>query len=547
MMRQCPDWRVFFCVVMAAGASTRAAAAGELTVAAISPPRNGNNVAAGAPIVVTFDRPVLRGSFTTANFWAFGRWSGAAEGAITFSNNDTTVTLTPTVHFSNGEHVTVYLSKFLQAADGSLFRPAGYSWQFTTRVRATPAAFTPIGTLQTTAFPGENVRSYGGIASDLNNDGWLDLTIVNEDSFDLRVFMNSAAPAAPFTTFTQPTFPVGERASPSEPSDFNRDGNTDISVVNINTNNVSILLGNGDGTYGPQQLITVGGTPRGNAVLDADGDGDTDVVNTNYTSANLSLLGNNGNGVFAAPVFFNSGGAAEYALASADMNNDGILDLVAGARSTQQIVISLGNGNGTFMTLPAQASGGQVWMLTCGDLNNDGHLDVATANSGSNTGSILFGNGAGLLSAPQNYATDAFPLGVDLADIDGDGDIDWALSSYAGDWRLYRNIGAGVFSFYTEFNAPIAGSCVLMFDTDNDRDLDLGLIDEEADIIVVMRNSGIAKPGDVDGDGVVNVGDLLAVISNWGPCPIGAACPADLNDDSLVNVQDLLMVINSWG
>lgn len=535
------------CGVLLACQVTGAAWAGELTVASISPPRNGNNAAVSAPIIVTFDRPVLRESFTTANFWAFGRWSGAAEGEITFSNNDQTVTLTPTNHFSHGEQVTVYLSKFLEAADGSLFRPAGYSWQFTTRVRTTPAAFTSIGTLQTTAFPGENVRSYGGIASDLNNDGWLDLTIVNEDSFDLRVFMNSTTPAAPFTTFTQPTFPVDLRASPSEPSDFNRDGNTDIAVVNINSNNVSILLGNGDGTYGPQQLVTVGGTPRGNAVLDADGDGDIDIINTNYTSANLSLLINNGSGVFAAPIFFNSGGAAEYALAAADMNNDGILDLVAGARSTQQVVISLGNGNGTFTTLPAQAIGGQVWMLTCGDLNNDGNMDVATANSGSNTGSILFGNGAGQLSAPQTYATDAFPLGVDLADIDGDGDIDWALSSYAGDWRLYRNNGSGVFSFYTEFNAPIAASCVLMFDCDNDRDLDLGLIDEEADVIILMRNSGIAKAGDVNGDGVVNVGDLLAVIATWGPCPVGLACPGDLNDDDQVNVQDLLMVINDWG
>lgn len=520
---------------------------GELTVVSISPPRNGNNVPVSAPISITFDRPVQRSSFTTANFWAFARWSGAAEGAIAFSNNDQTVTLTPADRFSHGEQVTVYLSKFVQAADGSPFRPAGYSWQFTTRVRSTPAAFSQIATLQTRTVPTVSVRSYGGIASDLNNDGWLDLTIVNEDSFDLRVFVNSASIASPFSTFLQPTFPVAQQASPSEPSDFNRDGDTDICVVNIADNSVSILLGNGDGTYGPQQKITVGATPRGNAVLDADGDGDVDIVNTNYGNGNLSLLVNNGNGVFAAPVFFNSGGAAEYALASADMNSDGILDLIAGARANAQIVISLGNGNGTFTPLPAQPIGGQVWMLVCGDVNNDGNADVATVNSTSNTGSILLGNGAGQVGSPQTYSTDAFPLGVDLGDIDGDGDLDWATSSFSGDWRLYRNNGAGVFTFYVEFNSPQAASCALMFDCDNDRDLDLGLIDEIADVVILMRNSGVNSSGDANGDGSVNVIDLLAVINTWGPCPAGAACPGDLNDDDHVNVLDLLMVINGWG
>lgn len=519
----------------------------ELAVVSIQPPRNGNNVATGSKISVTFDRPVQRESFTSANFWAFARWSGAVEGEISFSNKDQTVTLTPAAQFSNGEQVTVILSKFLQAADGSPFRAAGYSWQFMTRVRTTPAAFSSIATLQTRTIPTQSVRSYGGIASDLNNDGWLDITIVNEDTADLRVFVNSGNATSPYGTFLQPTFAVGPRASPSEPSDFNRDGFTDITVVNINGNTVSFLLGNGDGTYAPQQLVNVGSMPRGNCVLDADGDGDIDAVNTNSGSANLSLLLNNGNGVFGAPVFFNSGGAAEYALGAADMNNDGILDLVAGARSTAQIVISLGNGNGTFTPLPAQPAGGAVWMLVCGDVNGDGNMDIATANSSSNTGSILFGNGAGGLAAPQTYPTDAFPLGVDLGDIDGDGDLDWATSSFSGDWRLYRNNGAGAFTFYTEFDAPQAASCVLMFDCDRDGDLDLGLIDELADVVILMRNSGIGKLGDVNGDGVVNVTDLLAVINSWGPCPAGQACAADMNGDDAVNVSDLLIVINNWG
>ena len=53
--------------------------------------------------------------------------------------------------------------------------------------------------------------------------------------------------------------------------------------------------------------------------------------------------------------------------------------------------------------------------------------------------------------------------------------------------------------------------------------------------------------GDVNGDGHVNVDDLLQVITQWGPCPVAGCCPADTNADTVVNVADLLTVINNWG
>lgn len=57
-----------------------------------------------------------------------------------------------------------------------------------------------------------------------------------------------------------------------------------------------------------------------------------------------------------------------------------------------------------------------------------------------------------------------------------------------------------------------------------------------------------SMPGDINGDGTVNVTDLLAVITSWGRCPAApATCPADANQDGIVNVGDLLMVITNWG
>jgi hypothetical protein len=362
--------------------------------------------------------------------------------------------------------------------------------------------FEVIDTLNTRTSPGANTRAYGGSATDLNNDGWLDLTIVNEDTADLRIFMNKADGTGLFNDFLVPPSPVNQRASPHETSDFNRDGFADIAVVNINTSSVSILLGNGDGTFAPQQEITVSGAPRGIAILDVDGDGDTDIVNTNSSSSgSLSLLVNNGIGVFSAPTFFEGGITGEYSLAAADMNEDIILDLVVGGKSSSTMIVNTGNGDGTFTPiLPAQNAGGATWMINVGDVNGDGHEDVASANSDNNNGSILLGDGTGNLQSPATVPTDPFPLATDLGDIDGDGDLDWMTSSFFGDWKLFMNNGGqqggtpGTFTFLRDFDAPQAASCALFLDFDNDGDLDIALIDELADVVILERNRSTTQP-----------------------------------------------------
>ena len=535
-------------VALAAGAS---ASAGQLAVVSVEPAAHTLNAAISTPIVVHFDQPVSRASVTAASFWAFGRWSGTVQGTFGFSNGDQTVALCPNEPLSAGEVVMVILSHDLAAADGSPLRSAGYSWQFWTRAAPSAMTFTTIATMSTRTTPVEGSRAYGGIASDLDNDGYLDLTIVNEDTADLRVFLSQADGTGSFDDFLQPTFPVNDRASPSEPADFNHDGNTDICVANINTDSVSILLGNGDGTYGPQQEILVGDAPRGIAVLDVDGDGDLDIVNTNSGTNppgnNMSLLLNDGSGVFAAPTFFEGGGIGEWALAAADMNDDGILDLVIGARSSQTIVINTGNGDGTFSFASSQSAGGLVWMLVCGDLDGDGTEDVATANSSSNNGTILRGDGAGKLLPPVTYPTDPFPLATDIGDVDGDGDLDWITSSFSGDWFLFTNDGGAVFTFDQEFLAPIAASCALMADIDNDRDLDLVLIDELADVVILQKNSGTGLLEDINGDCVVNVLDLIELLLCFGQPPVGACALADINADGAVNVLDLIDLLLAFG
>ena len=477
-----------------------APAMGQLTVTSVEPAARSLTAPVGSAVVVHFDRTVNPTTVTDGSFWAFGRWSGTATGAITLTDGDATIVLTLDEPFFAGEQVMVILSHDIEAADGSPLRAAGYSFQFWTRASPADMNFSLNDTL-TTQTGGVQSRAYGGIASDVNNDGYSDITIVNEVSADLRVFLNRADGSGLLHDFIKPTFPVNIRASPSEPADFNHDGIVDICVANIDTATVSILLGNGDGTFAPQQEVSVGSDPRGIAVLDVDGDGDVDIVNTNFSSNNMSVLINNGSGVFGSATFFEGGGTGEWALAAVDMNEDGLLDLVIGARTSQRILVNTNDGDGTFTFESTTSSGGAVWMIACGDLNGDGHEDVTTANSSSNNGAILLGDGAGSLGAADTHPTDPFPIATDVGDLDGDGDLDWVTSSFSGDWFIFKNDGFGSFSFDQEILSPDAASCCLMTDLDNDGDLDLALVDENADVVILMENVG---------------GPPVPVASGWG-------------------------------
>ncbi len=524
------------------------ALAGELAVVSVSPARHSLLGRVDTTLAVTFDQAVDPASITAGSFWAFGRWSGTVSGTYSFSNGNQTVTLDPDQDLFFGEQVMVILSHDIQTPGGTTLRSAGYSWQFWTAAAPATRGFTVLDTMTTRTIPNLGSRAYGGIATDLNNDGWADITTVNENTADLRVFMNLGDGMGHYDPFIQPTFPVNTQASPSEPSDFNHDGFADIAVCNISTDSVSVLLGNGDGTYGRQQEIAVGGQPRGIAVLDVDGDGDVDIVNTNSQTSNMSVLLNDGNGVFGAPAFFEGGGLGEWALAAADMDDDGILDLVIGARSNQMILVNTGNGDGTFTFASSQSAGGAVWMLVCGDVNGDGAEDVATANSSNGNGAILRGDGNGNLAGPVTSATDPFPLATDLGDVDGDGDLDWMTSSFNGDWFLFTNDGQGTFAFDQEFLAPAAASCSLLVDVDNDADLDLVLIDEIADVVIIELNDGTTIPGDLDGDGMVGIVDFLGLLAVWGPC---VSCPpycvGDVDFDCNVGINDFLTLLANWG
>ena len=459
-----------------------------LAVLSTSPATNATNVARTGAITITFDRAVIPATVDNTNLRIWGRSSGPVPVTAAWSGGNTVLTLSHAAPFFPGERISLQLARFIQAGDATTLRNAGYSFQFTVAAPAASMQFTLIDTVSVRT-SAAITRLYGGAVADFNRDGWIDYVAINEVSADLRVLLNRADGSGLLGPVLLPPRAIGQEASPHQAADFDNDGYMDMATSNTSSNTVSVVLGNGDGTFDPQQSIAVGTTPHGIAALDVDGDGDLDLVNANQSSNNLTLMRNNGAGVFGAATTFESGGNAEYALAAGDMDNDGILDLVAGTRNDMQVHVLHGNGDGTFTNVSSRGGLGYAWMIQLGDLNNDGRLDVSMANGQQNNGVVMLGNGNGTLQAATSYPFGGSMVGTDLGDMDGDGDLDWVVSSFgASRWYVLRNNGAGSFTPMGEFPAPSNGSCASLYDFDNDGDLDMALADETADVILLYRN-----------------------------------------------------------
>lgn len=459
---------------------------GNLTVMDVSPNPRTLTAPVQTAISLHFDRPVERTSIVPRrSFWAFGKWSGAADGTIAFADDDHTVILQPHRPFSAGERVLVVVSNQVQATDGTFLRDGGYSFQFWTATRPATLSLTEADRVNTLSEPGEMALTEGGLASDLNGDGFLDITTLTADSNDLRVFLNRAAEDATFGDLVSNPNPIS--ATEIEPADFNADGLVDV-VFGGTRSGAFVLLGKGDGTFGDFQTLGAP-VPQDIAILDADGDGDIDVATTDVVTERVYLHYNDGTGTFPQTLPFGTG--AQQAIAAADMNEDGLIDLVVGQQTQEEIKVFTSDGDGTFTSQASFTAGGDLWAMMIGDINGDGSEDVSLANGNSNHGAILFGDGSGGFGPPMTYPLNSLAVGTTLGDLDGDGDLDWVTSSNKDDWAIFVNDGSGTFSLNQQIQSSQSAAISLAFDADNDGDLDLGLIDDLADEVIIMAHDGV--------------------------------------------------------
>jgi hypothetical protein len=286
------------------------------------------------------------------------------------------------------------------------------------------------------------------------------------------------------------SYAVGVDPSAVAAGDFNNDGDLDLAVANFLSGSVSVLRGQGNGSFGPTGTISLnGGTAESVAVGDLNADGKLDLVVgsrqyfggppppgayewiVDVTTSAKVLLGN-GDGSFqvardfAANTTFTRlamGGPPSTSVAVGDFNNDGTLDIGVTSQTGVQLyayypppdladhmTVLLGDGEGNFSAAAPATLNGVPGSLATGDFNNDGNLDLATAG-----GALLLGQGDG--TARVTF-TGVVGDDVAAADLNGDGNLDLAhaLSWADNGVRVSPGNGDGTFQAGTTYSIPYA-------------------------------------------------------------------------------------------
>jgi len=298
------------------------------------------------------------------------------------------------------------------------------------------------GTFQTAVNYSTGSGPYAVAIADFNGDGYPDIAVADENSDTLTILLNNGT--GQFTVGTSPA--TGHMPISVVAGDFNGDGIVDLAVSNNNLTgpgSVSILIGNGNGTFQPAVSYAVHNQPTQIVAGDFNGDGimDLAVADAAPTANDVSILLGNGDGMFTVQSTYPAVGTHPNSLAVGDFNGDGNLDLAVANITSQNVTILLGNGNGTFINeLASPATGVTPFAIAAGDFNSDGKQDLVAANAGSNTVSYFAGNGDGTFHAGSSFSTGSDPTGLAAGDFNGDGKLDIVTAnSFTNDASVLLN------------------------------------------------------------------------------------------------------------
>ncbi|MGD8910931.1 MAG: VCBS repeat-containing protein, partial [Chromatiales bacterium] len=353
--------------------------------------------------------------------------------------------------------------------------------------------------------------------ADVDEDGDIDVD-------DFSFVSARLGQAYPWTLYPIPSFIAGEWPVSVTSGDIDGDGALDLVVANSASDDISVLLGHGDGGFQEQQRYAVGVSPGSVALGDVNGDGALDVVVANEESDDISLLLGQGDGGFQEQQRYAAGSRPE-SVALGDVNGDGALDAVVANGGSADISVLLGRDDGGFQEQLRYAAGGGPRSVALGDVNGDGALDLVVVN-GWEYISVLLGLGDGGFQEPQRFVVGHDPVSVALGDVNGDGALDVVVANFeGGDISVLLGRGDGGFQeqqSYVTYNNPVS---VALGDVNGDGALDLvvancGYSDQkEITVLLGQGDGGFQEPryifvgnarfsvtlGDVNGDGALDL------------------------------------------
>jgi hypothetical protein len=276
-------------------------------------------------------------------------------------------------------------------------------------------------------------------------------------------------------------YPAGFYTNGVVAGDFNSDSKADLAV--FSNSDLTILLGNGDGTFQTNFIYGYGGYVASAAVGDFNGDGKADMAVLDSGNGLVSILLGNGNGTFQDPVGYPVGTNATSAIV-ADFNGDGIADLAVANGTNGTVSILLGNGDGDGTLQPAVdypvAAGAAV--MAAADFNGDGKTDLAVAAQGGSV-CVLLGNGDGTLKAPVTYPISGSFVGpVGVGDFNGDGKLDLVVGLFPTGLLVYLGNGDGSFQTPRAVGSQDYSGSLVVGDFNGDGRLDIAVSDSQVSV-----------------------------------------------------------------
>jgi hypothetical protein len=264
--------------------------------------------------------------------------------------------------------------------------------------------------------------------------------------------------------------------------DFNGDGDLDLAVGGGDAYlGVSILLGKGNGTFGSYiatAVPTYGASSI--AAVDLNHDGKLDLVAGpwQYYPGGVSVLLGNGDGTFQTPVFYGTQDTASgpNVVATADFNGDGFPDVVTANYDGYDTTVFLGKGDGTLQPGATYPSSINPVGIVTADFNGDGFQDFASLAGYSESAEVVvdIGNGDGTFASYLTHPVPSYPYSLADGDFNGDGKPDMAITGFnnPGSVSVLLNKGKDVFHVVTDKNAGKVPAKSVTGDFNNDKVLD---------------------------------------------------------------------------
>ena len=338
-------------------------------------------------------------------------------------------------------------------------------------------------------------------AADLDGDGDMDLVSANATNNDLTLYLQTS----PGVFAAQDTLHTGQSPRHVAAADLDGDGGVDLVSANFGSASLSLFKQAPPGGFSQTPVtLNVGAQPAAVALADLNGDGNTDLVSANSGSNSLTLwfqdeTAPNGFGPTATTL---STGAEPRFVAAADLDRDGDLDLVTAdyLGNTLTLFFQDDTTPGVFSTpgiaLPIQAAGaplaGGPRAVAAADLDGDGDMDLVSANAVFDNLTLFLQGGAGDFTWAATLPTRRDPSAVAAADLDGDGDIDLVTANQIGqDLTVYFQTSPGGFTAAGE-TLPVGGSTwsVIASDLDGDGDMDLVSPNDTQDNLQLFFQAG---------------------------------------------------------